>query len=40
MNIDRIIQKEENMEAESNYEGAFALCTNALNSDGNNKYLL
>ncbi len=37
---ERLMHQIEAMEADSNYEGAFALCTNALNSDYNNKDLL
>ena len=40
MSTDRILQQVEALENESNYEGAFALCANALNTDSNNKDLL
>jgi len=40
MASERILQQVEALEADSNYEGAYALCTNALNTDKNNKDLL
>lgn len=40
MAIDRVIQQVEALEADSNYEAAFALCTNALQKDVNNKDLI
>lgn len=36
----RLMQQIESLEANSNYEAAFALCTNALNSNNNDKDLL
>ena len=40
MGNERIMQQIDQLEADSNYEGAFALCTNALKSDYNNTDLL
>ena len=36
MGNESIMQQIDQLEADSNYEGAFALCTNALKSDYNN----
>lgn len=40
MSTEKILQQAENLEAESNYEAAYTLCTNALQTDFNNKDLL